>query len=61
MFTTAKSLSQPGHGPFHLPLCWWTCTFTAELWFLYDGNENLVPSFMMRGAQWDACMVGSEL
>lgn len=26
MFTTAKSLPEPGHGPFHMPLSWWTCT-----------------------------------
>lgn len=35
-------------------------TFTGELWFLYDGNENMVPSFVMRTALQNACMAGSK-
>lgn len=58
MFTAGKSPPEPGPGPFHLPLCWWTCTLTGELWFLYGRNENLVhdydnsPVGCMHGGLW---------
>lgn len=61
MFTTAKSLPEPGHGPFPVPLCWWTCTYfywrtVVPVWWEWKSGSFLYsessPVECMHGRLW---------